>query len=356
MLTNILTKIKKAFKIQSGEREIEKKSSTSIIDRLSTDDEMEVCITHTNVCICMIDIVNFSQWCNKQNPQYIFTTMTKYNTFLNEFIDRYDDIEKIEMVGDSVMIVGGLYLGNHDTIKYTSDIINLCYSILINIKTLNKIFNDESISLRIGIHNGDVYSGYILNPKKFQLFGNSINVASRLESIGFESTLNISSKTADIIKNVEIFKKFEIGKTNTNFLKGIGVFDSVMCFIRKDVVLIADDILVTCLIIKKTLKHKKCEIVINDNDCFDLLRQNIYEIVFIDRFFDKVDIYEKLKQFRKWETKYRLNPQKIVLITSTKQSEDSSIQNTDIDLFISDTIIKDDKFIVTIGNYLCEDC
>ena len=325
-------------------------SSTSIIDRFILEHESNVCTTHKNVCICMIDIVNFSQWCNKQNPQYIFTTMTKYNTFLNEYIDRYDDIEKIEMVGDSVMIVGGLYIGNHDTIKYTSDIISFCYSLLTNINTLNKIFNDESISLRIGIHNGDVYSGYILNPKKFQLFGNSINVASRLESIGFKSILNISSKTADIIKNVEIFKKFEIGKTNANFLKGIGVFDSVMCFIRKDVVLIADDILITCLIIKETFKHKKCEIVINDNDCFDLLRQNIYELVFFDRFFDKVDIYEKLKQFRIWETKYRLNPQKIVLITSTKQN-DSSIQNTNIDLFISDTIIKDDKFIVTIGNY-----
>jgi class 3 adenylate cyclase/CheY-like chemotaxis protein len=343
----LFKKIRKAFIKVVG---FKKKQSTSIIDRLSMDDESTVCSTHKNVCICMIDIVNFSQWCNKQNPQYIFTTMTKYNTFLNEYIDRYDDIEKIEMVGDSVMIVGGLYFKNHDTTKYTSDIISFCYSLLTNINTLNKIFNDESISLRIGIHNGDVYSGYILNPKKFQLFGNSINVASRLESIGFKSILNISSKTADIIKNVEIFKKFEIGKTNANFLKGIGVFDSVMCFIRKDVVLIADDILVTCLIIKETLKHKKCEIVINDNDCFDLLRQNIYEIVFIDRFFDRVDIYEKLKQFRIWETKYRLNPQKIVLITSTKQS-DSSIQNTNIDLFISDTIIKDDNFIVTIGNY-----
>ena len=320
---------------------------TSIIDRLFLSSEIEsnICTTHSNVCICMIDIVNFSQWCSKQEPQQIFTTMTKYNTFLNEYIDMYDNVEKIEMVGDSVLIVGGLYSDNN-TIKYTSDIIKLCHSILVDINKLNEIFNDESVSIRIGIHNGDVYSGYILNPKKFQLFGNSINVASRLESTSFPGILNISTKTFDIIKNIEILNKFEIGRTNTNFLKGVGVFDSLMCFIRKDSVLIADDVLITCNIIKKILKHKKCDIVINNKHCFRLLKQNSYEIVFLDRFFDNVDIYVDIKDFRIWETKYRLNPQKIVLITSTKPSE-----NINIDLYIDDIIIKNEKFIVTIGNH-----
>jgi CheY-like chemotaxis protein len=257
----------------------------------------------------------------------------------------YDEIEKIEMVGDSVLIVGGLYSDNN-TIKYTSDIIKLCHSILVDINKLNEIFNDKSVSIRIGIHNGDVYSGYILNPRKFQLFGNSINVASRLESTSFQGILNISTKTFDIIKNIEILNKFEIGRTNTNFLKGVGVFDSLRCFIRKDSVLIADDVLITCNIIKKILKHKKCDIVTNNNHCFRLLKQNSYDIVFMDRFFDNVDIYVDIKDFRIWETKYRLNPQKIVLITSTKPSE-----NINIDLYIDDIIIKNEKFIVTIGDY-----
>ena len=321
-------------------------TSLSIIDRLSSDCETNICSTHSNVCICMIDIVNFSQWCNKQEPQHIFTTMTKYNTFLNDNIYMYDDVEKIEMVGDSVMIVGGLYSKNN-TIEYTHNIINMCHSILHDINTLNKIFNDESISIRIGIHNGDVYSGYILNPKKFQLFGNSINVASRLESTSFQGILNISSKTYAIIKNTEIVNKFEIGRTNTMFLKGVGVFDSLRCFMRKDSVLIADDVLITCNIIRKILKHKKCDIVTDKNHCFSLLKQNSYDMVFMDRFFDKVDIFEDLKAFRIWETKYRLNPQKIVLITSLEPFKPSNIN-----LYVDDTIIKNDKFIETISNYL----
>lgn len=328
----------------------ELRSSISIIDKLSlsSDTENNICTTHTNVCICMIDIVNFSQWCSKQDPRHIFTTMTKYNTFLNDNIHIYDDIEKIEMVGDSVLIVGGLY-SNNNTSKYTCDIIELCHSILVNINTINEIFNDESISIRIGIHNGDVYSGYILNPKKFQLFGNSINVASRLESTSFKGILNISSKTYNIIKHTDIVDKFEIGKTTTNYLKGVGVFDSLMCFIRKNIILIADDVLITCIIIKKALNYKKCEIVTNNNDCFNLLKQNIYDIVFLDRLFDKIDIIDQIKEFRIWETKYRLNPQKIILITSFES--DLLIQNC-IHLYIDDIILKDHKFIETIKSFI----
>jgi PleD family two-component response regulator len=141
--------------------------------------------------------------------------------------------------------------------------------------------------------------------------------------------------------------KFEIGRTNTMFLKGVGVFDSLRCFMRKDSVLIADDVLITCNIIRKILKHKKCDIVTDKNHCFSLLKQNSYDIVFLDRFFDNIDIFEDIKAFRIWETKYRLNPQKIVLITSLEPFKPSNIN-----LYVDDTIIKNDKFIETISNYL----
>lgn len=53
----LFKKIRKAFIKVVG---FKKKQSTSMIDRLSSERESNVCITHKNVCICMIDIVNFS--------------------------------------------------------------------------------------------------------------------------------------------------------------------------------------------------------------------------------------------------------------------------------------------------------
>lgn len=291
-------------------------SSLNIIDRISCSDSNIACTIHEDACICMIDIVNFSQWCSKQNPVFIFETMTKYNNFLNDKINIFDDIEKVELVGDSVLIVGGLYSEKTEKSQYTKHVIRLCYLILSDIEALQKIFNDNTISLRIGVHNGDVYSGYIMNPKKFQLFGNSINIASRLESSCLPGTMNISLQTYSIIEYDKIITDFNIGKTNSNFLKGVGLINSKLCFIKTNQVLIADDVLSTCKILAYKIKKIDCEIKTNFKECFETLKRKSYDIVLLDRFFDDQDVFNALVEFRIWESKYKLNYQKIVLMTT----------------------------------------
>tara|TARA_Y100000389_G_C17413522_1_gene492321 strand:- start:913 stop:1569 length:657 start_codon:yes stop_codon:yes gene_type:complete len=216
----------------------------------------------------MIDIVGFSQWCSKQNPIDIFKTMTKYNTFLNIQINKYKDIEKVELVGDSVLIVGGLYT---DDIKM-KDMIFLCYDILSNIKLLKNIFEDQTISIRIGLHLGDVHSGFILYPKKFQLFGNSINVASRLESSSLPGVLHVSTKALSVLneKNDHL-SKFNVGKTLFNEFKGVGIIESKLHFVKTYKIHITDDVLITSKIIEEKLKKQfniKSEIYTDAESCF----------------------------------------------------------------------------------------
>lgn len=64
---------------------------------------------HINACICMIDVVNFSAWCNTRSPADIFRAMTEYNRVLSTLIEKYAGVRKIEMVGDCVMIMGGVH-------------------------------------------------------------------------------------------------------------------------------------------------------------------------------------------------------------------------------------------------------
>lgn len=297
-------------------------SSINIIDRIScTTHDNIACTIHKNACICMLDIVNFSQWCSKQNPVFIFETMTKYNSFLNDKINIFDDIEKVELVGDSVLIVGGLYAANTEKSQYTKHVIHLCNLILSDIKTLQKIFNDNTVSLRIGVHNGDVYSGYIMYPKKFQLFGNSINIASRLESTCLSGTMNISLQTYTIIEYAEIMSNLNIGKTSSNFLKGVGLINSKLCFIETNKVLIADDVLSTCKILSHKIKQNECEIVTSFEACFDILKRSSFNMVFLDRYFDNHDVFDALVEFRIWESKYKSTHQKIVLMTSLESNK-----------------------------------
>jgi class 3 adenylate cyclase len=324
----------------------------SLIDTLSTSVSITdyIFTTHENICICMIDITNFSQWCSKQKPKDIFKTMTEFNLFLNKRISKYSNVEKIELVGDSVMIVGGLYQ-NCDVSEYTQNVLELCYDILVDVHEIKDLFKDDMISVRIGVHNGDVYGGYIYNPKKYQLFGNSINVASRLESRSLPGVLNMSVKTFEIIKESDVLSKFDIGKTNSTSLKGIGVFDSKWCFIYMNNVLIADDVLTTCHVIKNALKYvlnneKTCLIETNEIRFFKLIRQFKYSCVFLDRHFDNNDILLELKEFRIWETKYCSSSQKIYMITSLEEDNKNNIDY--LRLYVDDVIDKDVNFLSKI--------
>ena len=338
--------------------------SSNIIDRISfyldtkrTVSDDFACSKHQDVGICMIDIVGFSQWCSKQNPIDIFKTMTMYNTFLNDKIALFNNIEKVELVGDSVLIVEGLY--SKERID-TKNIFKLCYTILSDINQLKLIFNDQSISIRIGVHVGDVYSGFILNPRKFQLFGNSINVASRLESSGLPGVLHISAKASKYISNIDTF--FEVGKTLTNKLKGVGILDSMLCFVRNDKIIIADDVLTTCNIIERHLQKSfdaQCLKLSEVKSCFDHLKQQTYTCVLLDRYFDDMDVLSALTEFRIWESKYRSTTQKIILMSTisstifetSMDSADSCTYSNEykiFELYVDSIIDKRHNFIETI--------
>ncbi len=319
------------------------------IDNISSSKELfeYACTTHTNISICMIDIVGFSQWCSKQKPIDIFKTMTKYNAFLNSKINEYEDIEKVELVGDSVLIVGGLYTND---IKM-NDMVCLCYDILSNIKTLKIIFEDETISIRIGLHLGDVHSGFIRYPKKFQLFGNSINVASRLESSSLPGVLHVSTKALSVlnVKNDHL-SNFNIGKTLNQKFKGVGIIVSKLYFVKVNKIHVADDVLITSKIIEHNLKKRfniKSEIHTDVDSCFKSLKEKAYPCVILDRYFDDFDILQSLIEFRIWESKYRTEPQKIILISSIDNGDfDEGFRN--FELYVDKIIDKKDNFLDTL--------
>jgi class 3 adenylate cyclase len=283
-----------------------------------SDEELYKPKTHINACICMIDIVNFSSWCNTRNPAEIFKAMTKYNKLLSTLIENYDGVRKIEMVGDCVMIMGGW-----DTCcvhKNVTNIINLAIDVLEMLESVRSIF-DQTTSLRIGIHTGDIYSGFIENPRKFQLFGNSINIASRLESYSLPGTFTISEITynslcldepvSERILNV-------IGKPKSTNLKGVGNFVCISGFIKTNNILVADDDETTCEIFARICFRKyelNSTLVYTINDTFQKLKESQHALCILDVNFLNIQSIGSLVEFRDWESMYRNTRQKIFLTT-----------------------------------------
>lgn len=276
---------------------------------------------HENTCICLIDIVNYSAWCSKHSPLEIFHAMTAYNEYICNVISKYDeDIHKIELVGDSIMIVAGL-TNNLSISANISNILSIANNILSKIDYIQNIFHSYN-SLRIGIHAGEISSGFIKNPHKFQVFGNNINITSRLESITLPGTCCISSSSLTALESNKLSNSF-IGKEQLSLLKGVGLMKYHVCFTFNKDVLIADDNDTTITMYQNVLKNKFNLQSIGSNTIektMSLMKSYVYNYCILDIHFymnkESEDIIAYINSFREWENRHRNTRQKIIL-TST---------------------------------------
>lgn len=266
-----------------------------------------------NIGICMIDIVGFSNWCSKQTPRNIVKTMISYNGYIVDILSNYKCLEKIELVGDCCMIVSGC--NTEEDIYYCiSCLMEFCVDLISNIDKMKSIFDEIDISIRIGIHIGDVVGCEIKNPLKYQLFGNDINVASRLESACVKETIHISEKAKKYITfnqhNDILFSK----RLDVDY-KGVGIYNSYVVFLQKKYTLyIFSNELKLCkyLNISNTTntQHET-----NVHKGFELLKSYHYDNVILDSSFMNINmIADELQKFREWESLLRDNIQKIDLL------------------------------------------
>jgi class 3 adenylate cyclase len=111
-------------------------------------------------------------------------------------------VEKIKTIGDAYMCVGGLPV---PTITHAQDVVNAALEMRDFMEKHNqeKAAKDEhQFRIRIGIHTGSVVAG-IVGVKKFayDIWGDTVNIASRMESSGEPNKINISGTTFELVKD-----------------------------------------------------------------------------------------------------------------------------------------------------------
>lgn len=126
---------------------------------------------------------------------------------LNDFFVAFDEIagrnklEKIKTIGDAYMCAGGIPTEN-DT--HPGDTVNAALEMQEYMRRTNEIRvsrGQQTWGLRVGIHTGPVVAG-VVGKKKFayDIWGNAVNIASRMESSGEADRVNISSATYELVK------------------------------------------------------------------------------------------------------------------------------------------------------------
>lgn len=181
-----------------------------------------------SVTVLFTDFKGFTKYSESLTPEEIVKSIDFYFSKFDEIIDKYG-LEKIKTIGDAYMCAGGLPFQTNDHATQVTqaalEIADFVRSTLRNIA-----HSDAKFDIRIGINSGPVVAG-IVGTKKFafDIWGRTVNAASRIESSGEIGKVNISENTYYLIKNNKAFT-FEyrgeieakgMGKTKMYFVQSI---------------------------------------------------------------------------------------------------------------------------------------
>ncbi|OPX89639.1 MAG: Adenylate cyclase [Pelotomaculum sp. PtaB.Bin104] len=157
------------------------------------------------VSILFADIHKFTEFSSGMNPNNLVLILNNLFSSYDDIVEKYG-IEKIKTIGDAYMVTSGLPVESDHHAEYITD---FAFDMLKATNEFNEKYGTK-FSVRIGINSGPVTAG-IIGKKKFiyDLWGDTVNVASRMESNGVPSQIHITEDTYDLIKDKYIVKKRE---------------------------------------------------------------------------------------------------------------------------------------------------
>ncbi|MCT7949982.1 MASE1 domain-containing protein [Ancylothrix sp. C2] len=226
--TQALTEALEALQIQQEQSEklLLNILPEPIADRLKQGSQT-IADTFAEVTVLFADIVGFTELSAQSTPSEIVG-------LLNEIFSRFDELaekhnlEKIKTIGDAYMVVGGL---PHLRSDHAEAIVEMGLDMMDAITEI-KTLDGKPLSIRIGINSGPVVAG-VIGIKKFiyDLWGDTVNIASRMESQGIPGCIQLTQNTYELLGDKYVFEKRDKlkvkgkGEMTTYFLKS-RIFDN----------------------------------------------------------------------------------------------------------------------------------
>ena len=185
----------------------------AVAERLKQNPDV-IADSHKPVTILFADIVGFTDMAGRSTPEALVTLLNKIFSRFDTLVDDLD-LEKIKTIGDAYMVVAGLPAARDDHAQAVARLA------LAMIAATNEVSREtgERLQIRVGIHSGAVVAG-VIGQKKFayDLWGDTVNIAARMESHGEAGRIQISADTAVFLED-----QFDLEPRGEIEIKGKGM-------------------------------------------------------------------------------------------------------------------------------------
>lgn len=179
----------------------------------------------SDVTILFADIVGFTPLSSSLPPERLVELLNQIFSSFDCLTEKYD-IEKIKTIGDSYMVAAGLPLPRDDHADAIAEM-------ALDMQTIIQQFPNRwgtQLQIRIGINTGPVVAG-VIGTKKFiyDLWGDAVNIASRMESHGIPGSIQVTEETYQLLQN-----RYQFEERGSIEIKGKGMMRTYILVGKKE--------------------------------------------------------------------------------------------------------------------------
>ena len=172
--------------------------------------------------ILFSDIVDFTPLSGQISPDELVKLLNEIFSEFDQLTDKHN-LEKIKTIGDAYMVAAGIPELRDDHAEVSAE---MALDMMKSLRVVNEKLG-KKFQIRIGINSGPVVAG-IIGKKKFayDLWGDSVNIAARMESHGIPGEIQVSPDTYSLLRDKYVFEErgeIEVkgkGLIKTYLLKG----------------------------------------------------------------------------------------------------------------------------------------
>lgn len=157
-------------------------------------------IKYNFVTVLFSDIQGFTKIAEEMNPEFLIDELDKFFFHFDTVVEKYG-IEKIKTIGDAYMCAGGIPEKNRtNPVEVILAALEM-RTYMNRLKETSELEGMKYWDIRVGIHTGTVVAGVVGHKKlSYDIWGDTVNTASRMESSGEAGKINISGTTYEFVK------------------------------------------------------------------------------------------------------------------------------------------------------------